>query len=41
MFYKNFFLLLLFFLTSKVFSTEYEMKAEMVEIDTTNNLVKY
>ncbi|URQ63463.1 hypothetical protein M9B40_01505 [SAR86 cluster bacterium] len=41
MFYKNFFLLLLFFLTSKVFSTEYEIKAEMVEIDTQNNLVKY
>tara|TARA_B100000513_G_C11843206_1_gene166591 strand:- start:351 stop:755 length:405 start_codon:yes stop_codon:yes gene_type:complete len=41
MFYRNFFLLLLFFLTSKVFSTEYEIKAEMVEIDTQNNLVKY
>tara|TARA_B100000674_G_scaffold491676_1_gene510128 strand:+ start:722 stop:1108 length:387 start_codon:yes stop_codon:yes gene_type:complete len=41
MFYKNFLLLVLFIFVSKVFSTEYEIQAEMVEIDTQNNLVKY
>ena len=41
MFYKNFLLLLLFLYASKAFSTEYEIQAEMVEIDTQNNLVKY
>ena len=41
MFYKNFLLLVLFIFVSNVFSTEYEIQAEMVEIDTQNNLVKY
>ena len=41
MFYKNFLLFVLFIFVSKVFSTEYEIQAEMVEIDTQNNLVKY
>ena len=41
MFYKNFLLLVLFIFVSKVFSAEYEIQAEMVEIDTQNNLVKY
>ena len=41
MFYKNFLLFVLFIFVSKVFSTEYEIQAELVEIDTQNNLVKY
>ena len=41
MFYRNFLLLLLFLLASKVFSTEYEIQAEIVEIDTQKNLIKY
>ena len=41
MFYRNFLLYLLFFLSSKAFSTEYQIQAKIVEIDTQNNLVKY
>tara|TARA_A200000113_G_scaffold156623_1_gene141265 strand:- start:701 stop:1087 length:387 start_codon:yes stop_codon:yes gene_type:complete len=41
MFYRNFLLYLLFLLSSKAFSTEYQIQAEIVEIDTQNNLVKY
>ena len=41
MFYRNFLLHLLLLLSSKAFSTEYEIQAEIVEIDTQNNLVKY
>ena len=41
MFYRNFLLFLLFLFASNAPATEYEIKAEMVEIDTQNNLVKY
>ena len=41
MFYRNFLLFLLFLFAAKAPSTEYEIKAEMVEIDTQNNLIKY
>ncbi len=41
MFYRNFLLFLLFLFASNAPATEYEIKAEVVEIDTQNNLVKY
>ena len=41
MFYRNFLLFFLLLLTSKAFSTEYQIQAEIVEVDTQNNLVKY
>ena len=41
MFYRSFLLFLLIFLASKASSTEYEIQAEMVEIDTEKNFIKY
>jgi lipopolysaccharide transport protein LptA len=41
MFCRNFLLSLLLLLSTKVLPTEYEIQAEIVEIDTQNNLVKY
>ena len=41
MFYRSFLLFLLLLLGSKAFSNEYEIQAEVVEIDTENNLIKY
>ena len=41
MFYRSFLLFLLFLLASKAFPNEYEIQAEVVEIDTEKNLIKY